>query len=451
MRSKLASLILLSFFNLAFGWTPINPDNAPSIQQDPFINNAINISNWQSGGKFDDFGYFRGNVANEKSTVSINPVMNFRMGSFSVQNATLTGTHYFETRFNNHPHWEHSPFDEVRENSASSKESFISGSQSGYDMSWKTLKIHPGDGYDGAQGGGYPTPAGAYDAYYVNLDGFATATYFVPIWDKVEIPTNNSKDPLENMANAHQSGKDKITSSIYSDKSVIEKMLGVFNGTVEATIGTVGAGVGTPFNNVTEYGWNQYLHTTGNIEIKSVQMLPVSVQNDYINFIGNSLTQESMSAVTNAASLWLASGGKLPSKKKISETKTTTNSTYQNQFPNDIIDTPKIVSIDQAKVTNGTYNYVITTEGELILGKTGHTSLNAGQNVLAAGEVKFVNNEIKFVDNASGHYQPTPNIEKLVEHTFNQAGVVADGKFVAKVWVPDPKHIRGGQWKPEKK
>lgn len=77
--------------------------------------------------------------------------------------------------------------------------------------------------------------------------------------------------------------------------------------------------------------------------------------------------------------------------------------------------------------------------------------MNAGQNVLAAGEVKFVNNEIKFVDNASGHYQPTPNIEKLVEHTFNQVGVVADGKFVAKVWVPDPKHIRGGQWKPEKK
>ena len=321
MRSKLASLILLSFFNLAFGWTPINPDNAPSIQQDPFINNAINISNWQSGGKFDDFGYFRGNVANEKSTVSINPVMNFRMGSFSVQNATLTGTHYFETRFNNHPHWEHSPFDEVRENSASSKESFISGSQSGYDMSWKTLKIHPGDGYDGAQGGGYPTPAGAYDAYYVNLDGFATATYFVPIWDKVEIPTNNSKDPLENIANAHQSGKDKITSSIYSDKSIIEKMLGVFNGTVEATIGTVGAGVGTPFNNVTEYGWNQYLHTTGNIEVKSVQMLPVSVQNDYINFIGNSLTQESMAAVTNAATLWTASGAKnKPNIKPITPT-----------------------------------------------------------------------------------------------------------------------------------
>ena len=321
MKSKLTSLILLSFLNLAFGWTPINPDNAPSIQQDPFINNAINISNWQSGGKFDDFGYFRGNVANEKSTVSINPVMNFRMGSFSVQNATLTGTHYFETRFKNHPHWEHSPFDEVRENSASSKESFISGSQSGYDMSWKTLKIHPGDGYDGAQGGGYPTPAGAYDAYYVNLDGFATATYFVPIWDKVEIPTNNSKDPLENMANAHQSGKDKITSSIYSDKSVIEKMLGVFNGTVEATIGTVGAGVGTPFNNVTEYGWNQYLHTTGNIEVKSVQMLPVSVQNDYINFIGNSLTQESMAAATNAATLWMASGVKdKPNIKPITPT-----------------------------------------------------------------------------------------------------------------------------------
>lgn len=280
----------------------------PSITTDPFINNALNISNWQSGGRFDEFGDHRGSVANEQSTVTINPVMNFRMGSFSVQNATIGGTHYFETRFSNHPYWEHAPFDDIKSNSSSDKENFGNGSQSGYDISWDALMIHPSDGYDGAQGGVHPAPAGAYDAYYIGVEGFATATYFVPGWDTVNYP-NNSKDPIENLANTHQSGKDKITSSIYSDKNVFEKILGVLNGTVEGTLGAAGALLGTPINNETEYAWNQVAHNALNAEVKAIQSVPLSYQNNYINFLGDSLTQESMVAVTNIASIWMTNSG----------------------------------------------------------------------------------------------------------------------------------------------
>lgn len=51
-------------------------------------------------------------------------------------------------------------------------------------------------------------------------------------------------------------------------------------------------------------------------------------------------------------------------------------------------------------------DYVITTEGKLLLGKK-HHFLGSAQDVLAAGDLKIVKGKIKRISNLSGHYQPT--------------------------------------------
>lgn len=40
--------------------------------------------------------------------------------------------------------------------------------------------VHPADGYEGVQGGGYPPPTGARDEYNYDISGNARANYLVP-------------------------------------------------------------------------------------------------------------------------------------------------------------------------------------------------------------------------------------------------------------------------------
>ncbi|MDR3443764.1 hypothetical protein [Dyella sp.] len=101
------------------------------------------------------------------------------------------------------------------------------------------------------------------------------------------------------------------------------------------------------------------------------------------------------------------------------------------------------------------FNYVVTQDGELIIGRQfgepggGHIDLTGGEAVNAAGEVKFVNGDIKYIDNSSGHYQPFgPNAQSAAEQAFSDLGFDVSGKYVEKVWVPDPTLPRGGAWRP---
>jgi hypothetical protein len=61
---------------------------------------------------------------------------------------------------------------------------------------------------------------------------------------------------------------------------------------------------------------------------------------------------------------------------------------------------------------SGEYNYVVTKEGKLIIGRKGgfpgggHIDLAQGKPVRSAGQVRFVNGNIKYINNKSGHYQP---------------------------------------------
>jgi filamentous hemagglutinin len=101
------------------------------------------------------------------------------------------------------------------------------------------------------------------------------------------------------------------------------------------------------------------------------------------------------------------------------------------------------------------YNYVVTEDGNLVIGRSfgdpggGHIDLASGNPVSAAGEVKFVNGQLKYLDNSSGHYQPFgPKAQNAAEQAFGNLGYDVGGKYIEKVWVPDPSLPRGGAWRP---
>ena len=129
---------------------------------------------------------------------------------------------------------------------------------------------------------------------------------------------------------------------------------------------------------------------------------------------------------------------------------------FKNQFPKD---TPNIanslrLSPAQFKAFDGRLNYVVTKEGNLIVGKrgavseVGHIDLAEGQPVQAAGEFKIVNGQIKYIDNSSGHYQPSGIVaQRAAADAFGKLGYDIGTKYVEKAWVNDPALPRGGAWR----
>ena len=125
---------------------------------------------------------------------------------------------------------------------------------------------------------------------------------------------------------------------------------------------------------------------------------------------------------------------------------TTAKPLFGNMYPEHVIDPAKIIPTERLSGISGNFNYVITEQGTLIVGRSGHTSLTGGAPVQAAGELQLYNGNVKWIDNASGHYQPSSNIGSVAETAFNNAGLDATGKFVPKVWVLNPTLPRGGSW-----
>ncbi|MBI3560322.1 MAG: hypothetical protein HY080_01200 [Gammaproteobacteria bacterium] len=92
-------------------------------------------------------------------------------------------------------------------------------------------------------------------------------------------------------------------------------------------------------------------------------------------------------------------------------------SRFKNLRPKDPVRIPSTQSIANIVKTrqSGTFNYVVTEDGKLIIGRAsrnrpnGHIDLAQGRDVRAAGEAKFVNGELRSLNNNSGHYQPSGN------------------------------------------
>jgi RHS repeat-associated protein len=115
---------------------------------------------------------------------------------------------------------------------------------------------------------------------------------------------------------------------------------------------------------------------------------------------------------------------------------------FENKYPGDRIAPPRqTFTPEQLKNKAGAFNYVVTADGKLIIGRIdqspggGHIDLAGGNPVIAAGEVKIVNGQIRYVDNSSGHYEPVgASAQNAAIDAFNKAGLNATGKYVEKIW-----------------
>nr|WP_251044664.1 MULTISPECIES: RHS repeat-associated core domain-containing protein [unclassified Lysobacter] len=108
---------------------------------------------------------------------------------------------------------------------------------------------------------------------------------------------------------------------------------------------------------------------------------------------------------------------------------------FKNLAPEDDIIPAVLFKIsDILKVKySGRLTYVVRDSGELIVGRTPHTSLARGADVIAAGEARFVNGELRSIDNASGHYRPSgESARDAAEAAFNRAGLNASGKYTER-------------------
>jgi hypothetical protein len=105
---------------------------------------------------------------------------------------------------------------------------------------------------------------------------------------------------------------------------------------------------------------------------------------------------------------------------------------FHNLSPEDEIRSANVVPVAALRSLRGTYPYVVTEDGELLVGKwgwsrepIGHIDLAGGAPVTAAGEAFFLDGTVRSFNNLSGHYRPTgSSIEGVAQDAFERAGLV---------------------------
>ncbi|MFI6850022.1 HINT domain-containing protein [Kitasatospora sp. NBC_00085] len=105
---------------------------------------------------------------------------------------------------------------------------------------------------------------------------------------------------------------------------------------------------------------------------------------------------------------------------------------FPNLYPEDKDGWTKIFTPGTVGTRTGNYQYVVLTDGTLLIGKgDGHIALTKGAEVMAAGEVRFKSGRMTEVNNKSGHYKPRGiNAQNAAVDAFNQAGLDATGKYI---------------------
>jgi RHS repeat-associated protein len=109
--------------------------------------------------------------------------------------------------------------------------------------------------------------------------------------------------------------------------------------------------------------------------------------------------------------------------------------TFRNLAPADEIVPAALFPASQIKKVaySGRLTYVVKESGELVTGRSPHTSLSRGADVIAAGEAQFVNGSLRFIDNFSGHYRPNGiSAQRAAEAAFGRAGFDVIGKYIER-------------------
>ena len=172
------------------------------------IGDITNTSSYLPGGKYRIYGTGRGEIA--KLTGSVHrfgaPYIE-NMGHLEVERQPYQGVVHYEQQFHNHG-WEvHSPFSSQQVVTVPVRGAGITAN--GTNVSNFTIiakEIHPEDGYDGPQGGGYKEPKGARDIYNYQVKGTVKTTRLKPL-DIPIVPITPENNPFKNNADNSNNGQ----------------------------------------------------------------------------------------------------------------------------------------------------------------------------------------------------------------------------------------------------
>ncbi|HFC4011383.1 TPA: polymorphic toxin MafB class 3 [Neisseria gonorrhoeae] len=144
---------------------------------DARLRDDMQAKHYEPGGKYHLFGNGRGSVKNRVYAVqtfdatAVGPIL-----PITHERTGFEGVIGYETHFSGHGHEVHSPFDNHDSRSTSDFSGGVDGGFTVYQLHRTGSEIHPEDGYDGPQGGGYPPPGGARDIYSYYVKGTSTKT-----------------------------------------------------------------------------------------------------------------------------------------------------------------------------------------------------------------------------------------------------------------------------------
>ena len=142
---------------------------ADTVSDQMRLRQDIRARDFEPGGKYHLFGRPRGGVAGRLNTLRLSG-----QDGLAVQSTVYEGVVHYETRFSDHGWRVHSPFDNHAERKQRMRAPDVRDGFGVYRINWEGSEIHPANGYDGEQGGGYPAPKGAKDIYSYHVKGSIT-------------------------------------------------------------------------------------------------------------------------------------------------------------------------------------------------------------------------------------------------------------------------------------
>jgi RHS repeat-associated protein len=85
------------------------------------------------------------------------------------------------------------------------------------------------------------------------------------------------------------------------------------------------------------------------------------------------------------------------------------------------------INLTSRAFTNGTFDFVVTNEGKLVVGN-GHYNLSGGaSSVKAAGQIQLYKGKVMNINNSSGHYMPSIEEAKNFGNILKEAGANVSG------------------------
>ena len=200
LKYKLFLILVSAIFGggLAFF---VSSASGGDITTDPLVLQQTNRANWEPGGVYFPGAFSdRGSIIARGGNVTTTLTSNVNVGGWTLQNANILGQYTYTNDLTaNHPHTVHSPFN-VFINASDSVSASGSGRQVTVNMSWNGAFVHPANGYDGPQGGGYPAPVGGIDLFTFDITGSASGTYLIPAQEQQQAENSNERfNPLTDL------------------------------------------------------------------------------------------------------------------------------------------------------------------------------------------------------------------------------------------------------------